>query len=210
VTPARTPSAAGAARAVLIWGALAAVTAGAMVSAAASPLLEWRQPVYVAAGFAGVVALALMLAQPLLAAGWLPGLEGRAGRRVHRWTGAALVASIVVHVAGLWVFSPPDVVDALLFASPTPFSDWGVVAMWAAFAAALLAALRRPARMAPRRWRPAHASMAAAAVVCGVVHTLLVEGALGAAAKTALCVFALVALAAALARLRPWSGLIRR
>ena len=30
---------------------------------------------------------------------------------------------------------------ALLFVSPTPFSAWGVIAMWAVFTAALLAAL---------------------------------------------------------------------
>jgi len=34
-------------------------------------------------------------------------------------------------------------IDALLFTSPTPFSPFGVIAMWAIFAVALLAALRR-------------------------------------------------------------------
>lgn len=35
--------------------------------AAFSPLLEWRGPVYIAAGFAGILGMALILAQPLLA-----------------------------------------------------------------------------------------------------------------------------------------------
>ena len=49
--------------------------------------------------------------------------------------------TVIVHVAGLWLTSPPDVIDVLLFRSPTPFSAWGAIAMWAVFAAALWAAL---------------------------------------------------------------------
>ena len=121
-------------------GAAVAIPIGV---AATSPLLAWRDPVYIAACLAGVVAMALVLVQPLLAGGYLPGLTLSRGRRVHRWVGLLLVAAVVVHVAGLWLTSPPDVIDALLFTSPTPFSAWGVVAMWAVFAAALLAAARR-------------------------------------------------------------------
>jgi hypothetical protein len=87
-----------------------------LAAAATSPLLAWRQPVYIAAGLAGVIAMALMLLQPLLAGGHLPGLPAlradadcTAGRRL-------LIAAVVVHVAGLWITSPPDVIDALLFA----------------------------------------------------------------------------------------------
>ncbi len=102
--------------------------------------------------------MALLLVQPLLAGGLLPGLRAQLGRRVHGWIGGLLVASVVVHVGGLWITSPPDVIDALLFASPTPFSVWGVIAMWAIFAAALLATLRRrlacePDCLAPRAHR---------------------------------------------------------
>jgi hypothetical protein len=39
----------------------------------ASPLLAWRSIVHGASGFAGIVAMALMPVQPLLAAGYLPG-----------------------------------------------------------------------------------------------------------------------------------------
>jgi hypothetical protein len=121
----------GAARAVLIWARLAVALVAPVAIAATSPLLAWRQPVYIAAGFAGVVAMGLLLLQPLLAGGYLPGLGTRVGRLAHRRVGVALVAAVVLHVAGLWITSPPDVVDALLFRSPTPFSAWGVVAMWA-------------------------------------------------------------------------------
>ena len=149
------------ARRALVWAALTAAIVVPIAAAAMSPLLAWRQPVYIAAGFAGVIAMALLLVQPLLAAGYLPGLPSKRGRRVHRWTGGVLIAAVVAHVVGLWVTSPPDVVDALLFASPTPFSAWGVIAMWAVFGAALLAAFRarfpsEAAHMAPRPYCPSN------------------------------------------------------
>src|SRR3954469_3647282 len=144
------------ARVAVIWAALATAVCVPVAAAAASPLLAWRGPLYILAGFAGILALALMLVQPLLAGGTLPGLPAFRGRRAHRWIGAALVVAVVVHVAGLWITSPPDMIDALLFASPTPFSPFGVIAMWAIFAVALLAALRRRLRL--RTWRIAHMS----------------------------------------------------
>ncbi len=78
----------------------------------ASPLLVWRDSIYIMASFLGTAGLALMLFQPLIT-------------------------------------RPPDVVDVLLFHSPAPFSIWGVMAMWAIFVAALLAAFwpRLPLRI---------------------------------------------------------------
>ena len=161
--------------------------------AAASPLLAYRGPIYIAAGFAGIFALALVLVQPLLAGGSLPGLPARPGRRVHRWVGLSLVAMVVAHVAGLWLTSAPDVIDALLFQSPTPFSAWGVIAMWATFAAALLAALRGWLRLAPRVWRLGHTALVTVVVIGSVVHALLIEGAMGTVSKAVLCVLVLAA-----------------
>ena len=131
------------AKVTLIWVALAAAICVPIAAAALSPLLAWRGPVYILAGFAGIIALGLVLVQPLLIGGYLPGLSAYRGRRAHHWIGGALVVAVVVHVGGLWITSPPDMIDALLFSSPTPFSPWGVIAMWAIFAVALLAALRR-------------------------------------------------------------------
>ena len=142
------------ARVTLIWAALAAAVGVPIAAAAMSPLLAWRGPVYILAGFAGIVALGLMLVQPLLIGGYLPGLSARIGRRAHHWIGGALVVAVVIHVGGLWITSPPDMIDALLFASPTPFSPFGVIAMWAIFAVALLAALRRRLRTANVAHRP--------------------------------------------------------
>lgn len=178
--------------------------------AATSPLLAWRDPLYVAAGLAGVVALGLLLVQPLLAGGLLPGLAGRRGRRVHAWTGGLLVAATLLHVGGLWATSPPDVLDALLLASPTPFAAWGVAAMWAVLAAALLAALRRPLRLPPRFWRPAHTALGAVVVIGTAVHALLIVGTMGTASKAMLCALAIAAMAKVAWDLRAWAPLMRR
>jgi predicted ferric reductase len=177
------------ARAVPIWAALATAVCLPIAAAATSPLLEWRGPLYILAGFAGIVALGLLLVQPVLAGGYLPGPSAYRGRRAHHWVGGMVVVAVVVHVGGLWITSPPDMIDALLFTSPTPFSPFGVIAMWAIFAVALLAALRR--RLGLRRWRIAHMLLAAVIVVGSVVHSLLVEGAMETVSKAALCTLVL-------------------
>lgn len=192
------------ARATLIWVALAVAFVVPLVAAAASPLLAWRQPIYIAAGFAGIVAMGLLLVQPLLMGGYLPGLASFRGRRVHRWVGSVLVLMVVIHVAALWITSPPDVVDALLFASPTPFSNWGVVAMWAVFATGLLAAFRRRLRLRPRTWRIVHTSLAVVIVVGSVVHAMLIEGTMETVSKAVLCGLVLVSTVAVLVGLRVW------
>lgn len=193
------------ARTILIWAILVAAIAVPIAAVAMSPLLAWRQPIHIAAGFAGVVALGLMLIQPLLIGGYLPGLSPNLGRHLHRWIGGLLVLSVAIHVGGLWTASPPEVIDALLFVSPTPFSDWGVIAMWAVFATALLAALRRRLRIHPRTWRSVHSFLAVVIVAGSVVHGMLVEGAMETVSKVALCVLVLVATMKVLIDLRVWA-----
>ena len=192
------------ARAALIWAALAIVIGVPIAAAAVSPLLAWRGPVYITAGFAGIVALGLVLVQPLLIAGYLPGLSSRRGRRAHHWIGGALVAAVVVHVAGLWITSPPDMIDALLLVSPTPFSPFGVIAMWAILTVALLALLRRRLGLGPRRWRIAHMCLAVVIVVGSVVHSILIEGTMETMSKAALCALVLAAALKVMADLRVW------
>ena len=115
---------------------------------------------------------------------------------------ARLVVAIVVHVAGLWFTSPPDMIDALLFASPTPFSPWGVVAMWAIFAVALWAAFRRRLRLRPRAWRNGHMLLAAVIVAGSVLHCLLIEGTMETVSKAVLCALIVAATIGVMAGLR--------
>ena len=175
----------------MIWAALIVAIGVPAALAATSPLLAWRDAVYIAAGFAGIVGLWLLLVQPLLIAGYLPGLSAYRARRLHHWIGGTLVVAMIVHVAGLWITSPPDMIDALLLRSPTPFSPFGVVALWAIAAVALLAAFRR--RLGPRAWRIAHLSLAAIIVAGGVVHAMLVEGTMEIVSKAVLCALVIAA-----------------
>lgn len=193
-------------RAALIWAGLCAAIVLPLAAATFSPLLAWRDPIYIIAGFAGVIGLALLLVQPLLAGRYLPGFQGPKVLRIHRITGGILVLAIVVHVAALWITSPPDVVDALLFVSPTPFSVWGVIAMWAIFLTALLAAMRRRLRLSPQSWRIGHMALGIVIVGGTVVHAMLIDGTMEVLSKTALCalvIWATVKVAAQqLARIR--------
>ena len=179
------------ARRVLIWAVLAAAICVPLAFAMTSDQLAWRGPIYILAGFAGIIALGLTLIQPVLIAGYLPGLSAYRGRRAHHWIGGALVAAVVAHVAGLWITSPPDMIDALTFSSPTPFSPFGVIAMWAIFAVAFLAVFRR--RLGPRAWRIAHMVLAVVIVVGGAAHAMLIEGTMETVSKAALCTLVLVA-----------------
>ncbi len=192
------------ARATVIWAALAAAVCVPIATAAASPLLAWRDAIYISAGFAGIIALGLVLVQPLLIGGYLPGLTAYGRRRAHHWIGGVLVAAVVVHVGGLWITSPPDMIDALLFSSPTPFSPWGVIAMWAIFTVALLAALRRRLGLGPRKWRIVHMLLAVVIVAGSVVHGMLIEGTMETMSKAALCALVLAATIKVMADLWVW------
>jgi len=178
-------------RVTLVWAALIAAIGVPIALAATSPYLQWRDAVYIAAGFAGIAALGLLLVQPLLIAGYVPGLSAYRARRLHHWIGGALVAALIVHVAGLWITSPPDMIDALLFRSPTPFSPFGVVALWAVIAVAVLAFFRR--RLGLRSWRILHMALAAVIVIGSVIHAVLIEGTMETISKAALCALVLAA-----------------
>ena len=193
------------ARMALIWVVFAAAIGVPIALSLTSPLLEWRGPVYITAGLAGMIALGLLLVQPALIAGYLPDLSAYRARRIHHWTGGAVVVALLVHIGGLWITSPPDMIDALTFTSPTPFSPFGVTAMWAIFAVALLAAFRR--RMGLRMWRIVHTSLAVVIVGGSVVRVVLVEGTMETTSKAALC--ALVVAAAIKAIVDVWMRIRR-
>ncbi|MEQ9693726.1 ferric reductase-like transmembrane domain-containing protein [Shimia sp. SDUM112013] len=181
------------------------VTAGvALWFALQSPLLAWRRPVYILAGVAGVVALVLLVVQPLLIGGHLSGIGRVRGRNLHRWLGLGLVGAVLVHVIALWITSPPDVVDALLFRSPTPFSVWGVLAMWALFAAAAVALLQRRGSGSPRGWRRWHGGLVTVVVAGSVLHALQIEGTMEPVSKALLCGLAVLALVRVMVDLRHW------
>ncbi|WP_183235563.1 ferric reductase-like transmembrane domain-containing protein [Bradyrhizobium sp. CIR18] len=192
------------ARAILIWVALALAIGVPIAAAATSEQLAWRGPVYILAGFAGIIALGLVLVQPLLIGGYLAPLSAYRGRRAHHWIGGTLAFAVVIHVAGLWITSPPDMIDALTFSSPTPFSPFGVIAMWAIFIVALLASLRRRLELRPRTWRIIHIPLAIVIVVGSVVHCLLIEGTMETISKVVLCMLVLAVTVKVMIDLQVW------
>ena len=154
---------------------------------AQSPLLQWRSMVYIVAGFAGVLGLALTLVQSLLAVLGLPMGAASNARRLHKISGAALVICVGLHVGLLWITSPPDVVDALTFMAPTWFSVWGVLAMWAVFGMALTVALRR--RIPHKIWSRAHRVLGYSVGAGAIAHAMLIDGTMARGSKIILCIF---------------------
>ncbi len=197
-------------RSILIWGGVLAATVVPVWVAAGSEFLAYRDVVYIVAGFAGIIGMVLLLMQPLLVGGYLPGLQLGRGRQVHRWAGATLVLSVLLHVAGLWLTSPPDVIDALLFRSPTLFSAWGVLAMWALLLAGLLAGFHKRLGLLPVVWRTAHTILVVSAVIGSVAHALLIEGTMGSLSKAVLCVLVLCATLKAVFDRKVWWRFRRR
>lgn len=173
----------------VFWLVVAAVAAVPLGVAVASPLQASRDALWIAGGMAGVLALVLLFLQPLLIGASLPAMHNLVQRRWHRWIGVAITALVVLHVGGLYLTSPEDIVDALLLVSPTPFAVYGVVGFWAVILTACLAVFRR--RLRPRVWQVAHAALAAVIVVGSVVHAVLIDGVMGEVSKLVLSVFTL-------------------
>jgi predicted ferric reductase len=186
-----------------VWSALLVVVGAPLIMAGMSPQLQWRDPVYIVAGFAGIIGMALLAVQPLLAARRLPDVSPARARRVHRWIGVTLIVCVVVHVGALWLTSPPDVIDALLFASPKAFSVWGVIAMWAIFASGLIALLRP--RFSLRIWRLLHTFLFVTIVIGTVVHAALIDGTMEPVTKYLLGVAVIAATASAIFQLKIWA-----
>lgn len=180
-------------RAKLIWLAFIIVMIAPIGAAATSELLAWRGSIYIVAGFAGIIAMALLLAQPLLIGGYLPSISPRNNRKFHKGIGGLLVAMVIIHVLFLWVTSPPDVIDVLLFRSPTPFSLWGVIAMWAVFFMGMMAAFRKKLRLPLRVWQRVHLGLAIITVVGSVGHALLIEGTMEQVTKITICILVIAA-----------------
>ncbi|MCR9238504.1 MAG: ferric reductase-like transmembrane domain-containing protein [Alphaproteobacteria bacterium] len=187
---------------LLVWLVLAAAVLGPIAIAATSPVLVGRDAAYLVSGIAGVTALALLLLQPLLAAGYLPGLHVMQERRWHRWLGSGIFIAVLLHVGGLFITSPPDTIDALLLVSPTLFSVYGVIGLWSLVLTVLLVAVRLRIGLRYGVWRIIHNYLAVVVVVSSIVHAWMIEGSMGNLSKVILCVCILVATVAVVLHLR--------
>ena len=127
------------------------------------------------------------MAQPLLAAGVLPGLPVSKARKWHRAAGITIAVLIALHVGGLYWTSPPDALDALLLVSPTPFSVFGVIAMWGIVLTVALVALRRKLRLRYPVWHVVHNVLVVMVVIATLIHALQIDGLMEPYSKAALC-----------------------
>jgi predicted ferric reductase len=172
---------------VLVWGLVAACILVPVGIAAANPLQASRDALWIIGGMAGIVALALLFVQPLLAAGYLPGAPVSAGRRWHRLVGTFIIVTVGLHIGGLYLSSPEDIADALLLVAPTPFSVYGVVGLCGVVLTAILVAVKSRSGLRYAAWRILHNALALVVVVSSIVHALLIEGAMGNVSKAILC-----------------------
>lgn len=192
---------------ILLWLVVAVLAAGPFFAAVASPLLKGRDAIWVMGGLAGVAALGLLLVQPMLAVGVRAGTLPRAARIWHRWTGIAIAGLTVLHVAALYAYSPDDILDVLLFVSPTPFSVYGMIGLCGVVLTILVVALRRPLGLKPAHWRVVHSALAVVIVLAGAVHAFMIDGAMEPMSKLALCLAAVTATVVAVVSVN--SGLLR-
>ncbi|WP_375280218.1 hypothetical protein [Pseudooctadecabacter sp.] len=81
----------------------------------------------------------------------------------------------------------------MTFASPTPFSVWGVLAMWAVFGSAVLGLLRLRGRIRWRMFRLLHLACVAVIVGGTLMHVILIDGTMEPVTKYAICVAPAVA-----------------
>lgn len=161
--------------------------------AALSPLQSGREIEYVAGALAGVLALSLLFIQPLLAAGLLSDISLARARWWHRRVGVALVVAVAVHIAGLFLASPADMSDALLLVAPTPFSLYGVVALWALVLTVLSALVRYRRGTRVSLWNALHTTLTLVVVGASIVHAWMIEGTMNGLSKTVLCILVVLA-----------------
>ena len=186
------------------------VVVGPIVVAAVSPLLKSRELIYVIGGLSGVIALSLLLVQPLLAIGYLTGVSLGRQRRWHLCSGTLLVVSIALHIGALYVTSPDDMTDALFLRSATPFSIYGVIALWGVLLIALLVAFRSKIKIPIKKWKTLHAVIAAIVVVASIIHALWIQGAMGTVSKWVLCGTIVLATGYAVVHLETLQAIFRK
>ena len=193
----------------LVWLASAGLVALPLLVAGTSPLQEGREPIWILGGLAGVAAMPLLVIQGLLPTGRLARLAP--SLRWHRVLGYGVLLAVLVHVGALYLYSPEDITDALLFLAPA-YSKFGVIAAWCLVFAVLVAVLRRRLGLGHATWRIVHGLLALITVGTAVAHTVMAYGAFDGVVETLTCVAALLATSLALLHqtvLAPWRAKAR-
>ncbi len=183
---------------MLIWIPVGVVIGLPVLLAAFSPYLAFRSTTYIVAGFSGILCLSLFVLQPLLPLNTLNIHPVRA-RWLHRVIGLSVVALTLIHVGGLYLTSPPDVIDALLLRAPTLFSVFGVFALWGVILTLAITIFR----IRTQTWRIIHQTISSLVIIATAIHALQIEGAMEPVTKWVVCVAAVFATALAVIKRPP-------
>lgn len=136
---------------------------------------------------AATLAVSALALQPFLAA------AGNLRLRSHRVLGTVTFALVLAHVGGLYVVSAEDTLFALSPDGPTR-ARMALLATIALAAVVALGAGRARLPLSTASWRVLHAFFAVLAVVLGVGHAVLTDGALDDVGTPVLLAFGAVAL----------------
>lgn len=136
---------------------------------------------------AAALAVSALALQPILAA------AGRIGR--HRLLGTLATGLVLLHVGALFALSAEDTWFAVSPDGPIR-ARMAVIATVALLGVALLGATRRWLPLPLAIWRVLHAYLAGVAIVLGVGHAVLTDGALDGVGTPVLLTFGLVGVAA--------------
>ena len=155
----------------------AAVVAGAavlvpLVLALTDSHLTGAPVLLVASTAAGTVAVAALGLQP-----WLVVLRRSRRARAHTAVGVATALLVAVHVAALVVLEPDDAAFAMSTDGPTR-ARMALLATVLLVVVVALGLLRRRLGWSGPTWRLLHGGFALLAVVLGVGHAVLTDGAL--------------------------------
>lgn len=120
------------------------------------------------------VATVLIAFQPVLA---MLARGRRSAWRGHWMLGVAALVLVLAHLVALWILSPEDVRFALSPDGPTR-ARMAVLATLSLVIVVVLGVVRRRTGVAPEAVRVLHAFFAALALLLGVGHAVLTDGAL--------------------------------
>lgn len=195
----------GAARGMAVTPAVAAIVVLPLAIAMTDRHMEGQPWTLVTSTATGALAVSALALQPFLAARARAAVRPSGARRrlrLHRALGAAALTLVLAHVAALFLLEADDAWFALSPDGPTR-ARMALMATIALVAVVALGALRDHLPFAALTWRLLHAYLATLALVLGIGHAVLTDGALdGVGTPVLLASGALGVAGVGLARLR--------
>ena len=195
--------------ALVLWAGLVVAMVAPVLIAAGSPYLAYRNLPYIVGGFAGIVCLSLFVIQPLLAAGYLPGVPSPGSADGTAGSARRSSLCVLLHVGGLYLTSPRTRSMRCCWSRRRRSRSTACWRCGASSATAVLVALRRRSGLRYATWFFIHNALALVVVVATVIHALQIEGAMETLSKWLVCLAALATTLVVLLDLRVVKPLAR-